>query len=93
MLAKIKAAHLDIVVASRHAAEGGVGNWDKSRIRIGNFATKLSRVVVRAELSDPMSGFFVIERAAFTGAMRRLSAQGFKILLDLFASTPRRFAI
>jgi len=34
----------------------------------------------------------MIERSAFTGAMRRLSGQGFKILLDLFASTPRPFA-
>ncbi|HEU0215881.1 MAG TPA: glycosyltransferase family 2 protein [Stellaceae bacterium] len=92
MLAKIKAEHLDIVVASRHIAEGGVANWDKSRVRISEFATKLSRIVVKAELSDPMSGFFLIERSAFDGAMRRLSGQGFKILLDLFASTPRPFA-
>ena len=92
MLAKIKAEHLDVVVASRHIAEGGVGNWDKSRVRISDFATKLSRIIVKAELSDPMSGFFLIERSAFDGAMRRLSGQGFKILLDLFASTPRPFA-
>src|SRR5215469_3768801 len=92
MLAKIKAEHLDVVVASRHIAEGGVGNWGKSRVRISDFATKLSRIIVKAELSDPMSGFFLIERSAFDGAMRRLSGQGFKILLDLFASTPRPFA-
>jgi dolichol-phosphate mannosyltransferase len=92
MLAKIKAEHLDVVVASRHVAEGGVGNWDKSRVRISDFATRLSRVVVKAELSDPMSGFFLIDRSAFAVAMRRLSGQGFKILLDLFASTPRPFA-
>lgn len=92
MLAKLKTEHLDVVVASRHVAEGGVGNWDKSRVRISDFATRLSRIVVKAELSDPMSGFFLIERSAFTGAMRRLSGQGFKILLDLFASTPRPFA-
>jgi hypothetical protein len=29
--------------------------------------------VVKAELSDPMSGFLMIERSAFVGAMRRLS--------------------
>ena len=46
------------------------------------------RLVVSAELSDPMSGFFVIRRAAFDRAVRRLSGQGFKILLDLFASSP-----
>jgi dolichol-phosphate mannosyltransferase len=92
MLAKIKAERLDVVVASRHVGDGGVGDWEQSRVRISDFATRLSRIVVKAELSDPMSGFFIIERGAFTGAMRRLSGQGFKILLDLFASTPRPFA-
>ena len=92
MLEKIKAEHLDIVVASRNVAEGGVGDWAKSRVAISGFATRLSRLVVKAELSDPMSGFFVIDRAAFEGTVRRLSGQGFKILLDLFASTPRPFA-
>jgi dolichol-phosphate mannosyltransferase len=92
MLEKIKAEHLDIVVASRHVAQGGVGDWARSRVAISGFATRLSRLVVKAELSDPMSGFFMIDRAAFEGAVRRLSGQGFKILLDLFASTPRPFA-
>jgi dolichol-phosphate mannosyltransferase len=92
MLDRIKAERLDVVVASRHVGDGGVGEWAKSRVRISDFATRLSRIVVKAELSDPMSGFFIIERSAFTGAMRQLSGQGFKILLDLFASTPRPFA-
>ena len=92
MLEKIKAGHLDIVVASRHLAKGSLGNFGVSRVRISGFATKLSRLVVRAELSDPMSGFFIISRGAFDSAVRRLSGQGFKILLDLFASTPRPLA-
>ena len=92
MLHKLKAEHLDIVVASRHVANGSLGEWRQSRIRISDVATRLSRIVVKADLSDPMSGFFIVERAAFTGAVRRLSGQGFKILLDLFASTPRPFA-
>jgi dolichol-phosphate mannosyltransferase len=91
MLRKIKAERLDVVIASRHVAEGSLGEWQRSRVAISDFATRLSRLVVKAELSDPMSGFFMIERGAFTMAMRRLSGQGFKILLDLFASTPRPF--
>ncbi|HXO03104.1 MAG TPA: glycosyltransferase family 2 protein [Stellaceae bacterium] len=91
MLEKIKAERLDIVVASRHIGEGSVGNLERSRVAISDFATRLSRIIVKVELSDPMSGFFIIERGAFTGAMRRLSGQGFKILLDLFASAPRPF--
>lgn len=91
MFEKIKAERLDVVIASRHAVDGSIGNFEASRVAISNFATRLSRLVVKADLSDPMSGFFIIERSAFDGAMRRLSGQGFKILLDLFASTPRPF--
>jgi dolichol-phosphate mannosyltransferase len=39
-----------------------------------------------------MSGFFMIRRPAFEAALRTLSGQGFKILIDLFASSPRPLA-
>lgn len=94
MLATLKAEGLDIVVGSRYAAGGGIGEWNKGRAAMSSFATRLARLVVTAELTDPMSGFFVMTRPAFERAVRRLSGQGFKILLDLFASTPTpyRFA-
>jgi dolichol-phosphate mannosyltransferase len=92
MLARIKTDRLDIVVASRHTGDGGVGDWQRSRVMISDLATRLGRVVVRADLTDPMSGFFVVRREAFAAAMRSLSGQGFKILLDLFASAPRPLA-
>ncbi len=92
MLAKIKAERLDIVIASRHIKEGGVGEWQRSRVMISDVAGRLARLVVRADLTDPMSGFFMIKRDAFAQVMRSLSGQGFKILLDLFASSPRPLA-
>jgi dolichol-phosphate mannosyltransferase len=94
MLAKIKAERLDIVIASRHVGQGSVGEWVRSRVMISDVASRLGRFVVKADLTDPMSGFFMIKREAFADAMRSLSGQGFKILLDLFASAPRplRFA-
>jgi dolichol-phosphate mannosyltransferase len=88
MFAAIKSEGLDIVVGSRYVAGGGVGEWGKNRIAMSGLATRLSRLVVSAELTDPMSGFFLMTRDAFDRAVRRLSGQGFKILLDLFASTP-----
>jgi dolichol-phosphate mannosyltransferase len=93
MLETIKADGLDIVVGSRYVAGGGLGDWGKNRVAMSGFATRLSRLIISAELTDPMSGFFMITRPAFDRAVRRLSGQGFKILLDLFASTatPYRF--
>src|SRR5262249_56619189 len=36
-----------------------------------------------------MSGFFMLRREAFQKSVRLLASLGFKILLDLFASSPR----
>jgi dolichol-phosphate mannosyltransferase len=83
----------DIVIGSRYTADGGVGSWDQSRRRISRFATFLSRLVVKAELTDPMSGFFMVRREVFEDALRDLSIQGFKILLDIVASSPRSLRI
>jgi len=88
MLKALKSENLDLVVGSRYAAGGGIGEWDANRAAMSSLATRLARLVVRQPLSDPMSGFFLITRPALERSVRRMSGQGFKILLDLFASTP-----
>src|SRR5215469_13377567 len=89
MLQTLRAGQEDVVIGSRYMSGGGVGTWDLSRTRMCRYATGLSRAIVRAELKDPMSGFFMIRREAFSAAVRNLSEIGFKILLDLFASSPQ----
>ncbi len=89
MLEMLRRDEADIVVGSRYAADGGVGTWDKRRHRISLVATRLSRLVLKGrELTDPMSGFFMLKRATFDAAVRRLSQEGYKILLDIVASSP-----
>jgi dolichol-phosphate mannosyltransferase len=85
---------LDIVVGSRYVEGGSVGGWSIKRRLVSRVAGHAARLVMKASLQDPMSGFFVMRRKAFDEAVRQLSQQGFKILLDLFASAPRplRFA-
>lgn len=80
---------LDLVVGSRYVAGGSIGDWDSSRSRASSIATSLAGFICKQPISDPMSGFFMIRRAAFLDSVRNLSAIGFKILLDLFASSPR----
>jgi dolichol-phosphate mannosyltransferase len=93
MLTALKSENLDLVVGSRYVQGGGIGQWDRNRAAMSTIATRLARLVIHEPLSDPMSGFFVVTRPALEQAVRRLSGQGFKILLDLFASTaePYRF--
>jgi dolichol-phosphate mannosyltransferase len=94
MLRRLKAEKLDIVVGSRYVSRRTTEGLDSRRQAISHFATRVSRLVLHAEVSDPMSGFFVMSRSAFDETVHGLSQQGFKILLDLFASAPRplRFA-
>jgi dolichol-phosphate mannosyltransferase len=89
MLDTLKQGDLEIVVASRYTPGGDIGDWDRSRARISRLATRFSRVMVPVELTDPMSGFFMMRRSVFTASVRKLSAIGFKILSDVFASSPQ----
>lgn len=88
MLAALKGGTVDLVVGSRYVSGGGVGDWNATRANISSFATRLGRLVLKTEIADPMSGFFMMRREAFDGAVRNLSARGFKILVDLLASSP-----
>jgi dolichol-phosphate mannosyltransferase len=88
MLEVLRSGEADLVVGSRYVSGGGIGRWDASRARMSRFATRLSRAVIKRDLSDPMSGFFAVRRETFEIAVRGLSSVGFKILLDLIASSP-----
>jgi dolichol-phosphate mannosyltransferase len=93
MLDILKQGETDIVVGSRYAPGGDIGDWDARRARMSRLAVRLSRLVVPAELTDPMSGFFMMRRSVLDSTVHNLSAIGFKILTDLFAShrEPLRF--
>jgi dolichol-phosphate mannosyltransferase len=89
MLDVLEREPVDIVVGSRYVEHGGIGDWDAGRARISAFATRLGRRLLRIPVSDPLSGFFMIRRDALDASVRGLSAIGFKILVDLFASSPK----
>lgn len=89
MLARLRAEELDLVVATRYAGEGSTGSMPPLRARLSRFATRITRLLTRVPVSDPMSGFFLFRRPWFEQAMRNLSGRGFKILLDLLLSSPR----
>jgi dolichol-phosphate mannosyltransferase len=81
--------NVDVVVGSRYVRGGGFGDWNSNRVAISRFATQLSRRITKVDLTDPMSGFFMIRRLALESVVHRISGRGFKILLDIFASSPR----
>jgi dolichol-phosphate mannosyltransferase len=93
MLASLKAGEADICVASRFAEGASTADWAApERERLSAFANGLARRLTGVELTDPMSGYFMLPAAAARALVPRLSGIGFKILLDLLATadTPMR---
>jgi dolichol-phosphate mannosyltransferase len=86
MLDALRSEDVDIVVGSRYVEGGSVGRWDKTRSLISRMGTNLGRLIIRADLKDPMSGFFMLRRQLLERTVHGLSARGFKILLDIFAT-------
>ncbi|WP_420141283.1 glycosyltransferase family 2 protein [Sphingomonas sp.] len=85
----VLAGEADVAVGTRYAGDGSTGEWSASRVKVSAVGTRLAGLVSRTACSDPLSGFFAIRRAAVLDAMPNLSTVGFKILLDLLASSPR----
>lgn len=94
MLDRLRHSDCDVVVGSRYLEAGGVEGWDERRQTISRVATSLAHLLLKTELSDPMSGFFMLRRDAFDRSVRRLSSIGYKILLDILVSArpPLRIA-
>jgi dolichol-phosphate mannosyltransferase len=94
MLAKLQADEADIVIGSR-AVEGGSADagFSARRAVASRLATRLAGVLIGRQVADPMSGFFALKRDIFETAAPRLISSGFKILLDLLASTDSKVRI
>ena len=80
----------DIVIGTRYAGDGSVGEGLSSTREAGSrLATQLSSLITGTNLSDPMSGFFLMRREVFDEVAPTLSDEGFKILLDIIVSATR----
>jgi len=86
MLARLRPGDVDLAVASRYVGAGSAVGLAGRRASYSRWSTALAKRLLRVELSDPMSGFFMLRRSAIEELAPALSNQGFKILLDLVAS-------
>jgi dolichol-phosphate mannosyltransferase len=88
MYERLRSSNLDLVVGSRYLHTDGLEGLDKRRRFFSAAATRLAQSLFRVALTDPMSGFFMLSRAAFDRCVRDLSSLGYKILLDIVISAP-----
>ncbi|MDJ0641677.1 MAG: glycosyltransferase family 2 protein [Erythrobacter sp.] len=88
MLASLKAGEAEICVASRFAEGASTEDWaEPEREKLSGMANAMARKLTGVELSDPMSGYFMLPTATARLLVPRLSGIGFKILLDLLATS------
>ena len=88
MLAVLQAGEADICVASRFAEGASTAEWAApERERLSTYANALARKITGVELTDPMSGYFMLPANAARALVPRLTGIGFKILLDLLATS------
>lgn len=94
MFKELQVGEADLVVASRKVEGGTIGEGlSKLRTFGSNVANSLAQRLLNVDLSDPMSGFFMIRRDRAEEIAPALSAQGFKILLDIVSSFNGRLRI
>ena len=86
MLEALRAGRADVAVASRYLLGGSAAGLSKQRSWVSRGSNALVRLLLGIELTDPMSGHFMIRRDAFEAIAPALSSQGFKILLDILAT-------
>ena len=93
MLQLLRRDTANMVVATRYADGGSAAGLSSQRAWGSRLATKLAHHLLKLELSDPMSGFFMLRRELVEQIAPRLSTQGFKILLDILVTAGDRLRI
>lgn len=78
---------VDIAIASRYTAGGGIDQWPLHRRAISYVAIRLVRITLGLRVHDPVSGFFAVRRAMLLD--QPYDAMGYKILTEVLARHPR----
>ncbi|HVR30702.1 MAG TPA: glycosyltransferase [Thermoanaerobaculia bacterium] len=89
LLARAASTGADLVLASRLAPGGSVDSMGRRRVALSRcLAWVTARIFSErlAGVTDPMTGFFVMRRAALRPELLR--PDGFKILLEILVRTP-----
>jgi dolichol-phosphate mannosyltransferase len=89
LIEQAEASELDLVVASRYCENGQAESFGWARAMASRSTTSAARMLFPRRLkdvTDPMSGFFLVRRDAIDFDVLR--PRGFKILLELLVRNP-----
>ena len=83
-----RARQADIVIGTRYVEGGSAAGLSGRRQSVSTLGGRLARLVIKVEVSDPMSGFFMLKRELVERLAPDLSTSGFKILADILSALP-----
>jgi dolichol-phosphate mannosyltransferase len=91
MLQIINSGEAELVSASRFLTQdGAAGLSSDTRVKLSNTGNSLSNLLFRLNMTDPLTGFFMMRRNVVLRALPELSEIGFKVLIDLIVSAKPR---
>ncbi len=94
MLAVLRADEADMVIASRYLdPDAPSTGLSQTRQQGSRLATWMGRQVLKNDVSDPVSGYFMARRAIWDRAAPKLTTEGFKVLFDILASHPEAIRV
>ncbi len=94
MIEAVKSGEADLAYASRFAVGGNAdGLSSKGREQGSKVANALARKLTGTELTDAMSGFFLLRTEQLRKQAENLSGIGFKIMLDILATAEPRLKV
>jgi dolichol-phosphate mannosyltransferase len=72
----------DFIIGSRFKNSTALENHTGIRHLISQNGNKLCNFILRRNLTDPLTGFFLFKRSIFLDAVKQMRPTGFKILLE-----------
>lgn len=78
-----------LVIGTRRTRGGGDRAMSAHRRWLSGVGATLSRTVLKRDIADPMSGFFMVRRDLIETIAPSLVSDGFKILVDILLHIPR----
>lgn len=91
MLEELRKPDVDMVLGSRFLDTQKLDTQSLSPVRqlMSQWGNRLATYVTKVPLTDPLTGLFMIKREKLMPALVRLTSKGFKIVVDILASSPQ----
>jgi dolichol-phosphate mannosyltransferase len=93
MLVVLRRGEANVVIGTRVSDQGSVGGMSMQRNLMSRSATAIARAFLSRDITDPMSGFFMLRRDIVVDCAERLSNRGFKLLLDILMTAQQPLEI